>query len=185
MNIFYLSNNQRECAKLHNDKHCVKMILEYAQLLSTAHRVIDGYEIAELTDKLKWKKIWKLPNELHTKLYSATHINHPSAIWVRKSIFNYNWLHSLLVELCVEYTIRYGKIHKVQRDGLLDALSTAPKNILWTFYTEPPQCMPDEYKVEGNAIQGYKNYYIGDKQKLANWKVRGKPDWYIMGENNS
>ena len=41
MNIFYLHNDVKTCAQMHNDKHVVKMILEYAQLLSTAHRVID------------------------------------------------------------------------------------------------------------------------------------------------
>ena len=42
MNIFYLHNDPKICAEMHNDKHCIKMILEYAQLLSTAHRVLDG-----------------------------------------------------------------------------------------------------------------------------------------------
>ena len=42
MNIFYLDNHTHRCAKQHCDKHVVKMIIEYAQLLSTAHRVIDG-----------------------------------------------------------------------------------------------------------------------------------------------
>ena len=42
MNIFYLSSCPQEAAESHNDKHCVKMILEYAQMLSTAHRELDG-----------------------------------------------------------------------------------------------------------------------------------------------
>jgi hypothetical protein len=42
MNIFYLDHDPKVCAEMHVDKHCVKMILEYAQLLSTAHRVLDG-----------------------------------------------------------------------------------------------------------------------------------------------
>ena len=42
MNIFYLDKNFQVNAKLHCDKHVVKMIVEYAQLLSTAHRVLDG-----------------------------------------------------------------------------------------------------------------------------------------------
>lgn len=42
MNIFYLDRDVSKCAEYHNDKHVVKMIIEYAQLLSTAHRVIDG-----------------------------------------------------------------------------------------------------------------------------------------------
>ena len=44
MNIFYLDHNVKSCAEQHVDKHVVKMIVEYAQLLSTAHRVIDGEE---------------------------------------------------------------------------------------------------------------------------------------------
>ncbi len=42
MNIFYLDHDVYKCAEMHNDKHTVKMILEYAQLLSTAHRFLDG-----------------------------------------------------------------------------------------------------------------------------------------------
>ena len=42
MNIFYLSSNPGECARQHCDKHVVKMIVEYAQLMSTAHRLLDG-----------------------------------------------------------------------------------------------------------------------------------------------
>ena len=45
MNIFYFDSNPIECAEQHCNKHCVKMIVEYAQLLSTAHRIIDGYEV--------------------------------------------------------------------------------------------------------------------------------------------
>jgi hypothetical protein len=40
MNIFYLSDDPVQCAKWHCDQHVTKMILEYAQLLSTAHRVL-------------------------------------------------------------------------------------------------------------------------------------------------
>ena len=42
MNIFYLDTRPKEAAMMHCDKHCVKMILETAQLLSTAHRELDG-----------------------------------------------------------------------------------------------------------------------------------------------
>ena len=42
MNIFYLNYNPKTCAQMHNDSHCSKMIIEYAQLMSTAHRYLDG-----------------------------------------------------------------------------------------------------------------------------------------------
>jgi hypothetical protein len=44
MNIFYLDEDPKICAQYHCDKHVVKMIIEYAQLFSTAHRVLDGFE---------------------------------------------------------------------------------------------------------------------------------------------
>ena len=50
MNIFYLDTNPALCAEYHCDKHVVKMIIEYAQMLSTAHRVIDGEEVKVLSN---------------------------------------------------------------------------------------------------------------------------------------
>ena len=44
MNIFYLHKDPKICAEMHLDKHCTKMLIEYAQLMSTAHRVLDGLE---------------------------------------------------------------------------------------------------------------------------------------------
>ena len=42
MNIFHLDNDPVKAAQMMCDKHVVKMIVEYAQLMSTAHRVLDG-----------------------------------------------------------------------------------------------------------------------------------------------
>ena len=44
MNIFYLDSNAKTSAEMHLDKHVSKMLVEYAQLMSTAHRVLDGTE---------------------------------------------------------------------------------------------------------------------------------------------
>ena len=43
MNIFALSNDPAEAAQMMCDKHIPKMIVEAAQMLSTAHRMLDGY----------------------------------------------------------------------------------------------------------------------------------------------
>ena len=84
MNIFYLSHNTQECAEMHVDKHVVKMILEYSQLLSTAHRVLDGVEYIDNSSGRKIKR-WKLNwSAFEDTLYKATHINHPSAVWCRQ-----------------------------------------------------------------------------------------------------
>ena len=175
MNIFYLDNDPVVCAEMHVDKHCVKMILEYAQLLSTAHRVLDGVPTDGKSASGRRRIDYVLPETLDGVLYRATHINHPSAVWVRQSDANYTWLYRMFVALMDEYSYRYGKTHACER--LADALSHCPKNIPNGHFTEPTPAMPDHYKVPGNSIQSYKNYYLGDKQRMFNWKNRQQPSW--------
>jgi hypothetical protein len=179
MNIFYLDNDTATCAEMHNDKHVVKMILEYAQLLSTAHRVLDGTIIDRLSPSGRKQKAYVLADNRESALYSATHINHPSAVWVRKTHQNYMWLADLLGQLCSEYTHRYEKTHKVERDGLLKVLQTnLPKKIPIGPFTQPTPAMPDEVKIAGDSIKSYRNYYINNKAHLASWKKRSTPGWY-------
>ena len=181
MNIFYLHNDPTECAKLHNNKHVVKMILEYAQLLSTAHRYLDGNVTVGLSVSGRKRTTYILDSTLNSILYASTHINHPSAIWVRKSPENYLWLANMLIALCEEYTYRYGKTHKVERDGLCFVLlKNIPKNIGNEGWSEPTPAMPEEFKVPGDSIQAYINYYVGAKKHLANWKKRTIPSWYVF-----
>ena len=175
MNIFYLSHNVRECAEFHNDKHTVKMILEYCQLLSTAHRVLDGQENV-IKSNGRNKKVWRLNDKRDQILYSATHINHPSAIWCRSSDSNYRWLHSLLIELCHEYTYRYGKIHKCESSGLVDELGNCPNNIRHAEFTQLTPAMDKSYIMD-DSLSSYRNYYIKGKTHLANWKNRPVPSW--------
>lgn len=177
MNIFYLDKNVQKCAEMHVDKHCVKMILEYAQLLSTAHRFLDGNVVTGVSKTGRKQTRYVLNDSRNDILYSATHINHPSAVWVRKNVENYLWLHLMLLSLCKEYTHRYGKVHKCERDGLVEILARAPNNIPTGKFTEPTPAMPDNYKVAGDSIQSYKNYYLGDKQRMFSWKKRETPSW--------
>ena len=184
MNIFYLDKNPIRCAQIHVDKHCVKMILEYAQLLSTAHRVLDGVLTIGLSESGRKRQLYVLQNGLDKILYSATHVNHPSAVWCRQSAANYMWLAELLEECCKEYTYRYGKIHKVESSGLMQTLKNIfPKNITEKPFTQPTPAMPDECKVVGDSIQSYRNYYVMNKSHLWSWKGkinrRTEPNWFI------
>ena len=164
---------------MHNDKHCVKMILEYSQLLSTAHRSLDGVPVNGKTATGRNVKRWVLDDHLESILYKATHLNHPSAVWVRQSKENYIWLANMLIALCEEYTYRYGKTHKVERDGLCFVLlKNVPKNIGNKGWFEPTPAMPDNVKVTGDSIASYRAYYINNKTHLANWKKRTTPEWY-------
>lgn len=160
---------------MHVDKHCVKMILEYAQLLSTAHRILDGTESIVISPTGRKKKVWTLSDHRNDVLYSATHINHPSAIWVRHSLENYQWLYNMFRDLIKEYTYRYGKDHKCAM--LLSNLQYPPNNIPKGPFTEPTPAMPDEYKVAGDSISSYKNYYLGAKTRMFSWKNRPTPTW--------
>lgn len=174
MNIFYLDNNPKTCAEMHVDKHCVKMILESAQLLSTAHRVLDGIEKIIPNNK---KPVLVLPDERDEHLYKTTHVNHPSSIWVRQSAANYSWLYNLFVELCNEYTYRYGKVHKCQRELIFLQLARIPENIPHGPFTEPTPAMPEQYKIDKNSILSYHNYYNSEKRSMFSWKNRSAPSW--------
>lgn len=103
MNIFYLSNNPIECAQQHVDKHVVKMILEYGQLMSTAHRVLDGQPYYGKTKNNRNIQRWLLPDSREEIIWKASHFNHPSGIWVRQSSEHYKWLYSLWLEMLNEY----------------------------------------------------------------------------------
>jgi len=187
LNIFYLDENTKACAEMHVDKHVVKMVLEYAQLLSTAHRVLDGIQSIGLSASGRKQTRYVLPDSRESLLYSATHVNHPSAVWVRQSAANYMWLSNLLVELCKEYTYRYGKVHKAEREGLVKMLhDIVPDNIPLTTFTEPTPAMPEECVIPNDTLMSYKNYYINNKQHLASWKgkinSRSIPSWYSISQ---
>lgn len=157
------------------------MILELAQILSTAHRVLDGTITDGLSQSGRKKKVWKLEGKWDT-VYSATHINHPSTVWARKTSSNYNWLWLLLHDLCKEYTYRYGKTHKCESSGLVELLEYPPMNIPMGPFTEPTPAMPDQYKVPGDSIKSYHNYYNGEKQRMFAWKKRDVPYFILHPE---
>ena len=99
MNIFYTHHLPSECARDHCDKHVLKMTIEYAQLLSSAHHVIDG-------------------DNARDGIYRLTHKNHPSAVWVRQSVEHYGFVRDLLFRLGGEYYHRYGKSHLFENANL-------------------------------------------------------------------
>lgn len=179
MNVFYLDKDPKTAAEYHCDKHVVKMIIEYAQLLSTAHRMLDGELYHDKTSNGRSIKRWSLKDEREKFLYKASHVNHPSAVWARASKENYQWLFSLFQCLCEQYTVRYGKIHKTQE--LSQKLHQLPSNISSMEFTDPPPAMPDYCKVNGNSVASYRNYYIREKKYFAKWKTQ-IPEWYQKEE---
>jgi hypothetical protein len=178
MNIFVLAYDPLEAAKMHCDKHVVKMVLETAQLLSTAHRVLDGRPV-EVDDGAGGTIVrpyqLRMP-ERNNALYKVSHINHPCSVWVRQNAFTYEWTFTLFRHLLEEYTFRYGKLHKCQE--LRQFLWYTPENIpLTPNYIPFVQAMPDDCK-DPSVVTAYRNYYNRYKHSFAKWTIREQPEWF-------
>lgn len=148
MNIFFLDNDPVKSARAMTNKHCVKMILESAQLLSSAHHILDG-EISPFRDVL----------------YKPTHKNHPSTIWTRESYKNYEWLYAHFVELCKEYTRRYGRVHATETK-LKDVLYHLPLNIPLVPATPIRIAITNTEHHRADPIESYRTYYEAEKLKV-------------------
>lgn len=155
MNIFYLHHAPPLAAVMHCDKHVVKMILETAQILCTVHHIHGNGDAVP---------------------YKPTHQRHPSVLWAAESFVQYSWLRELGVYLCREYAMRYGRRHACEK-YILGVLKDAPPALAGGKYKwrEPPQAMPDDVKVEGDAVTAYRNYYKKYKAEFAQWKMGGVP----------
>jgi len=151
MNIFVLDRDIELCAAYHNDRHCVKMILESAQMLSTACR-LSGIE----------------------RGYKATHVNHPCNIWVRESLDNWLWLRSLVVSLNKEWKKRFG--HTRNHKSYEVVMGLPNPRIPSVGLTRFAQAMPSMYR-RVDAVKAYRAYYMGDKRAIAQWK-NGEPSWW-------
>ena len=177
MNIFYVDSDPEVAARNMVDRHVVKMILETAQLLSTAHRVIDGEEYVGQSQSGRKAKRWRLSGNVDAIMYAATHINHPSAVWVRENSANYDWLYDHLLALGSEYTHRYGRTH-LTIDKLKDILKDAPENLTQSnVMTTMPSCMDKQYIIDADPIINYRNYYNYGKTDLLRWSNRPPPQW--------
>jgi len=160
VNIFYLDHDPAVAAMYQHDKHVVKMCLETAQILCTVqHRY--G----------------------RTAPYKPTHANHPSVLWAGDCVLNYRWLVKHGEALCAEYAHRYGKEHACRE--IIKQVWVAPLALTERVrrQTMPPQCMPDEYKVPGQTVLAYRNYYLGAKVANQNWTRRARPNFVIQGES--
>jgi hypothetical protein len=174
MNRFILHTDARLAAQMHCDKHVVKMILEEAQMLSTAHRLLDGVQFVDSSSGRRIKR-WKLDDSRDSILYKATHVGHPCTQWSMMTNNNYIWSYCLLDSLLDEYTFRYGKHHKTEE--LMSVLKTPPNNIPFGPLTTFPQAMPDECKLP-NSVDAYRKYYLEKKKSFAKWSNREVPEWW-------
>jgi len=160
MNIFYVHKDPIYAAMCLPDKLVVKMPLESAQMLSTAHRVLSGDDYC---------------NE--RGLYKTAHINHPCSIWARETSENYHWLYCHFLALSKEYENRYGRKH-LSYVKLKDCLLEMPLTIKDGNLTPMAQAMPEEYK-NTDPVKAYRDYVVNEKH-YAQWnKIPDRqPDWW-------
>ena len=154
MNIFVLDRDIVRCAQAHCDRHVTKMILESVQMLCTA---LDS-------------KGFETP-------YKPTHRHHPCVHWVAESWDNFTWLADLADALNAEYRFRYSR----QRDHASIAALDRIRRLEYESrgLTEFAQAMPEEYKVPGDAVTAYRQFYLGEKAPFASWTRRPEPDWWV------
>lgn len=152
MNIFVLDQDPAEAAQMLVDKHCVKMVLESAQILSTVCHA-KGLEAP----------------------YKATHKSHPCTVWAGVSRGNWEWLIDHSLAMCAEYTHRYGRTHASQK--VIEWCRDNAPEFSSTVRTPFAQAMPDQYKSDC-AVSAYRSYYKGEKSKFAAWKKRSAPQWW-------
>lgn len=180
MNIFVLDNNPATAAQMMCDKHIPKMIVEAAQMLSTAHRMLDG-ELVKKPSKSGKRMVngYVHPNSnLDAVLYNAVHHHHPCTVWTMESKANYEWHYQHFLALADEFVYRFGKQH-LTAQKLSEVLRNTPINIPNGALTEFPQAMKayPECMVDGNPIKAYRNYY--HYKHFAKWeKGREAPEWW-------
>lgn len=164
MNIFALSDDPKEAAQMHCDKHVVKMVLESAQMLSTVHH--------------------QYKSTMRSFVYKPTHAKHPCTVWACENQANYQWLYEHFWHLSDEYTHRYGKYHK-SWEKLHKVLDVRPRGLPWKrAHTPFARAMPDQYKLFDDPIDSYRMYYAVEKADILQYTKRDKPQWLkdLQGE---
>jgi hypothetical protein len=160
MNIFVLDENIEKCARYHCDQHVVKMILESVQMLCTA---------------LNKKGV--------TTPYRSTHLNHPCVLWVERSFDNFCWLGNLAFSLNDEYRYRFEK--QVDHSSISVLREITGHDYEKRGLTEFAQAMPEAYKVAGDPVRAYRQFYLGEKMAFARWTRRSVPDWVYDRQHDS
>lgn len=182
MNIFVLSTDPVIAARMQCDKHVVKMTLESAQMLSTAHRVLDGTKI-KVPSKSGKRMInaWELEDEMmNAHLYKAVHVNHPCTQWTMESAENYQWHFRHFMELSAEFKYRFNKVHKSWSD-LWSGLIKLPYNIESNGLTPFRLAMGDhpELMDVNNPVGSYRAFYKTKQERFEmKWTRREIPEWW-------
>ena len=174
MNMFITDVEHKLNLVNYCDVHVRKMITEQAQMLSTAHRVLDGVNGTLLVYSKKDKKfilkqydfvLRHLGEEGSTPaLYLKTHENHPNNLWIRESIMNYRYAYHLFIAMLDEYEYRFSKKHESSK--LRHDLKQAPRNLKNIKMT--PFVWDQSYQYINDVTEAYKKIFI---DKFREWSL--------------
>lgn len=162
MNIFVLDLDPARAASYLCDRHVPKMLLEAAQMLSTALHGAGAIDA-------------------NARLYRPSHQRHPCTLWVGASRENAAWLVAHARAIAHEWRLRYGhaadRVHASEpvvddAEALLRLLPDAP-------LSPHAQAMPPEYQ-HADPVLAYRAYYRGVKRSIARWRL-GAPPWWDPG----
>lgn len=158
MNIFVTSDDPYECARNLDDKRVIKMILESAQMLSTAMHELG------------------IPGAP----YKKTHVNHPCSVWARQSRRNYFWLLEHMQGLCMEYKHRYNKTHKCANfiHTFFNARLDVPSGDL-TPFANCSKFKDIETKLAYKLTMISKWTTDEENKRPPKWTNRSQPDWLL------
>ncbi len=169
VNIFFLDLNPTKAASWLVDKHVLKMLLEYTQLLANAFYMEGATKPP--------------PNTKMGTPYQKAHWDHPCAEWVRQDHKHWHWVKMGAFELHRQYQLRFPKA-LLSEHACYDALAYMDKSNLTTWmpnknWVDPPQCMPDQFKVRGDTVAAYRAYYKEGKKDLHQWNNTEPPEWIV------
>lgn len=158
MNIFLTHKDMSIVAQHHDDKRLNKMIIEAAQIASTA-LWINNCDIAETM-------------YAEGKIYLPTHENHPIVKWCSLGYMNYCRTTAYGLALCSEYYYRFNKRHNT-----FTKLLSLVKLPIWEYPSQrlniqQPNCTTNHKHIE--------NVYEAYRQELClKWSTLDKhePKW--------
>ena len=186
MNIFALSKCPTESAQQMIDKHVIKMPTETCQMLHT--NILCMQYVQEHGKEPQLKELKAFHQEIGSELMKPAMLNHPSTIWARQSLDNFDWLLYHGVSLCGEYTHRYEKEHGTQKrivDCGLYREFIENHNYPLDELTPVSIAMDDMYRIENTfddewdfVIESYRHYYLEGKWRFAEWRKNRRPEWF-------
>ena len=161
MNIFALSRCPMQSAWWLDDIRKNKMILESAQMLSTAVRVLSP--------------------DTDLSMYKVAYLNHPCTIWARQSRDNFKWLLSHMSHLWLQKGGEHGSARLIPQLDEYSSTGYFPNEELTPF----ANCARNlergvDYSEHADTHEAYR-LYMNDRWKETNitltWRWGREPEW--------